>query len=143
MEPTDELTHPRNAFTTATLVTLAIASVPAQNPITWTVRDIVGQTDVSTRGEPCIAVNMGPEVCEKVVNGVHFQADRSHFTRKILVRGGSSVSGQLYFPARTSGGYMLVAPYNRTAPNIGARHASDPDYDFILRHGRHSRCASR
>ncbi|MBK8974649.1 MAG: hypothetical protein IPM29_01860 [Planctomycetes bacterium] len=135
--------RPRNArilFVTiaSAALGLTLASASAQNPITWTVRDIVDHTDVSTRGAPCIAVNMGPEVCESVVNGVHFQADRSHWTRKILVRGGTAVSGVMYFPAWTSGGYTLTAPYNRTAPNIGARHTTEPEYDAILKDGRHS-----
>ncbi|MCA8973886.1 MAG: hypothetical protein KDC98_04155 [Planctomycetes bacterium] len=123
------------------LASLVFACAPlfAQNPITWAVADISSAaTDVSTRGELCIAVNMGPEVCEAVVNGVHFQADRSHWTRKLLTRGATSTSSIMYFPAWTNGGFVLTTPYNRTAGGIGARHATESDYDAILRDGRHS-----
>ena len=76
-------------LTSATLaiVTMSFAAATAQAPITWSVKDINDKNDISTRGKLCIAANLGPEVCEKVVNGVHFQADRSHWTRKILSRG--------------------------------------------------------
>jgi hypothetical protein len=140
MEPIADLIRARSTFVTAAFATivLTIASAPAQSLITWTVSDIVDQTDVSLNGEPCIAVNMGPEVCEKVINGVLFQADRAYWTSKILSQGASSTSGQMYWPTWTSGGYTLTMPYHRAAPSIGPNHATDPDYNAILRGGRHS-----
>lgn len=125
---------------TAPLFALSLTATapPAQSPITWTVADIVDANDVSTRGELCIAVNMGPEVCATIVNGVHFMADRSHWTQKILARGASPTRGVMHFPTWTSGGFELSAPYNRTAGGIGARHSTDPAYDALLRDARHS-----
>lgn len=136
-----------SSFATAALVSLGltIAAAPAQNAITWfSVVDMVdAKTDISTNGNLVIAANFGPEVCEKVVQGVHFQADRSHFTKKILVRGGAVVRGQLYFPTFTSGGHTLTVPYNRTAPNIGPRSLTEADYNAILKDGRHSSGGTR
>lgn len=139
---TVSLSTTRSSTFVATLVFLALplpaAAAQTQGVITWTVKDLdKPSADISTQGELCIAANLGPEVCEKVVGGVHFMADRSHWTRKTLVRNGPSVRGVMYFPEFRSGGFVLKMPYNRTASGIGARHATDAAYDFILKDGRH------
>ena len=124
----------------ASLAALSFAAIAsAQAPITWSVKTLSGaKADVSTKGKLCLAVNLGPETCEKVVNGVHFQADRAHWTRKRLVDKGPIVRGVMYWPKIVSGGFTLTVPYNRAAPNIGARDTNDASYDHILKDGRHS-----
>ena len=131
------------AVVTFAVLASGLASLNAQAPIKWSVKDIKdSKTDISTRGKLCIAANLGPEVCEKVVNGVHFSADRAHWTRKILVRNGPVVRGVMYWPEFRSGGFVLKMPYNRAAPasntNGGIRHSTDKDYDVILRDTRHN-----
>lgn len=114
----------------------------AQSLITWNVTDIVDETDVSTRGEPCIAVNLGPEVQELVINTVTFQADRGHWTRKIMTVGGSpSSAGVMYWPDFSSGGFVLQVPYCRAA-NVGVGNPGDPSYDELLRRARHGHISS-
>lgn len=67
------------------------------------------------------------------------------WTKKILVRNGAIVNGQMYWPPFNSGGYHLKGTtnsnptlYNRAAPNIGPRTPNDLIYDALLRHGRHN-----
>lgn len=131
---------PRNLVTpTLAFLVLTAAAAPAQTAgrIQWlTVTDVKGPSDVGTGGKLCIAVNLGPEVCEKVINGVHFQADRAHWTRKILVRNGPVVRSQRYWPDLTSGGYNLKMPFDRAA-GMGAATPTDPAYKFALGSGRH------
>jgi hypothetical protein len=119
----------------------ATASTPAQTtagritwlPLPFAVKDA---NDVNKSGELCIAANLGPEVCETVINGVHFQADRAHWTKKILIRGGPIVRSQMYWPDLKSGGYTLKMPFNRAA-GMGAPTPTEPEYKAGLGHGRH------
>lgn len=135
-------TH-RSLFGRFTGVALAIAGsatlAAAQSPITWLpVRDIAGPKDVATSGDLVLAVNLGPETCATVVNGVHFQADRGHWAPKIMLKGGPVVRGVMYWPDFHSGGYTLKMPWMR-ANGMGPGQTTDPAYNLGLSTGKHIR----
>ena len=101
-------------------------------------QDILDQQDVSTTGQLCLAVNLGPESCETVINGVHFQADRGHWGPKVMVAGGPVVNGVMYWPDQKSGGYTLSMPWER-ANVMGAGQSTDAAYNLGLGSGKHIR----
>jgi hypothetical protein len=128
-------------FATAALAALGltIAAVPAQAKITWiTVNDLVDETDVITAGKLCIAVNLGPEPCATVVNGVHFQADRGHWNKKVMTKGGPVTNGVMYWPDFTSGGYRVKMPWQR-ANGMGNGVTPNAAYNLGLSTGKHVR----
>lgn len=128
-------------FATAALVTLGltIAAVPAQSKITWLfVNDLVDEMDVSTAGKLCIAVNVGPEPCATVINGVHFQADRGHWNKKIMTNGGAVSNGIMYWPDFTNGGYKVSMPWQR-ANGMGNGLTPNAAYNLGLSTGKHVR----
>lgn len=146
MKPPSKITHPRNRSRTWTWATAVLAAVgftiaaaPAQSAINWfSVRDLVDQTDVATSGKLCIAVNLGPEVCEKVINGVHFQADRGHWNKKHLTLGGPLANGVMYWPDFTSGGYTFKAPDWKRTDLTGSGLTPDAAYNVGLDGARHA-----
>lgn len=128
-------------FATAALATLGltIAAVPAQAKITWLfVNDLVDETDVITAGKLCIAVNLGPEPCATVINGVHFQADRGHWNKKVMTNGGPVSNGVMYWPDFTSGGYKVNMPWQR-ANGMGNGLTPSAAYNLGLSTGKHIR----
>ena len=136
-------THSRTIFATMALAALGITMTSARAQTTaglinWLlVSDINAPTDVNKTGTLCIAANLGPEVCEKVVGGVHFQADRAHWTKKKLLRGGAIVRGQMYWPDLRSGGFVLKMPFDRAAGMGQPPNITDPAYKACLGSGRH------
>lgn len=121
---------------TIILATTSLAAQPGR--ISWLPPvDVTGPSDVVITGELCIAANLGPETCEQVINGVHFMADRGHWTRKIMVRGGPVVRGVFHWPDLTSGGFTLKMPFDRAAGMGNNPVVTDASYRTALASAKH------
>lgn len=139
-----QLPHPRSVLLTACLVSLGIAT-PAQSTINWIggAQDITGPSNVSTNGLLCIALNCGPEAAPVVINGVHFQADRTHWAKKYLVVGNPAGAGssQYQFGPQLCGGFSLDLGLDR-CHNQSFGNTGDPMMDLAMEWNHHSRGSS-